>query len=61
MWAEESPLTEAMDGMPGADGGRGDAIPVLFMSRLKAGCKAVPLVLVLVFVCSCVEEIAKRR
>lgn len=53
-------MTEAMHGFPGADGVRGDAMPVL-MSRLKAGCKAVPLVLVLVFVCSCVEEIAKRR
>lgn len=59
MWSEGSPMTEAMHGFPGADGVRGDAMPVL-MSRLKAGCKAVPLVLVLVFVCSCVEEIAKR-
>ena len=60
MWPEGSPMTEAMDGMPGADAGGGDAIPVL-MFRLKAGCKVLPLVLVLVFVCSCVEEIAKRR
>ena len=61
MWSQEgSPMTEAMHGIPGADDGIDGAIPVL-MSRLKAGCKAVPLVLVLVFVCSCVEEIAKRR
>ena len=57
-------MTEAINGIgvPGMDGGGSDAIPVaVLMSRLKAGCKAVPLVLVLVFVCSCVEEIAKRR